>query len=265
MKLEEIHRYLAILQLQCKSRALGPQRAGGRQRVNFGIVGDGLRLMCMNSRILAKFEEVHRNLAILPLQWKSSVCHKIAKINPLSPTCHFHKISPNPTSVCKGLKLPLKRSDGGWICINCRVLTKLERIHRNQAILPLHWESRSLGPQRAGGRQRVKTTIGRVGWRLNLCKWSSFREIIRKSSKLGNIATTLGIEGPESSASRWETKGWFWHCRCQMMIINQYINSGVLIRLEEILRKLAILPLHSESGALGLGEQVGDKGLILAF
>ena len=29
-------------------------------------------------------------------------------------------------------------------------------------------------------------------------------------------------------------------------------NSRVLIRLEEILPKLAILPLHSESGALGL-------------
>ena len=45
MRLEEIHRYLAILQLHWESRALGPQRAGGRQRVNFGIVGDGLRLI----------------------------------------------------------------------------------------------------------------------------------------------------------------------------------------------------------------------------
>ena len=29
------------------------------------------------------------------------------------------------------------------------------------------------------------------------------------------------------------------------------IDSRVLVKLEEILRKLAILPLHSESGALG--------------
>ena len=83
------------------------------------------------------------------------------------------------------------------MCMNSRILTKLERNHRNQAIL---LESRSLGPQRAGGRQRV-------GSRFNLHKWSSMGERIRKSSKLGNIATTLGIEGPESSASRWETKG----------------------------------------------------------
>ena len=157
----------------------------------------------------------------------------------------------------KRLKRPLEGSDGGWICINGRVLTKLERIHRNQAILTLHWKSRVLGPQRTGGRQRVKTTIGRVGWRLNLYDWSSFGEIIRKSSKLGNIATTLGIEGPESSASRWETKGWFWHCRCQVKI--KSVNSRVLIRLEKILLKLAILPLHSESGALGLRRTGGRQ------
>ena len=126
---------------------------------------------------------------------------------------------------------------------------KLEEIHQYLAILPWHWVSRALGPQRAGGRQRVKTTIGRVGWRLNLYKWSSFDEIIRKSSKLGNIATTLGIEGPESSASRWETKGWFWHCGCQMTI--KSVNSRVFIKLEEIHRKLAILPLHRESRTLG--------------
>ena len=159
--------------------------------------------MCMNSRILVNFEEIHRNLAILPLQWESRACVLSVQVED------------------KGLKLPLKRSDSDWICIHGRVL-KLERINRNQAILPLHWESRSLSPQRAGGRQRVKKTIGRVGWRLNLYKWSSFGAIIRKSSKLGNIATTLVIEGPESSASRWETKGCFWHCMCQMTIKSVY-------------------------------------------
>ena len=47
---------------------------------------------------------------------------------------------------------------------------KLKEIHRNQAILPLQWESRVPGPQRAGGRQRVKTGIVGVGLRLNLYK-----------------------------------------------------------------------------------------------
>ena len=42
--LEEIHRHMAILQLHWESRTLGPQRAGGRQRVNFSIVSGGLRL-----------------------------------------------------------------------------------------------------------------------------------------------------------------------------------------------------------------------------
>ena len=41
MKLKEIHRNQAILPLQRESRVPGPQRAGGRQRVNFGIVGVG--------------------------------------------------------------------------------------------------------------------------------------------------------------------------------------------------------------------------------
>ena len=42
--MEEILRKLAILPLQSESGALGPQRAGGRQRVKTGIVGVGLRL-----------------------------------------------------------------------------------------------------------------------------------------------------------------------------------------------------------------------------
>ena len=84
-----------------------------------------------------------------------------------------------------------------------RVLTTFEEIQPNLAILPLRWESRALGPQWAGGRQMVKTTIGRVGWRLNLYKQSSLGEIWRNPSKSGNIATTLGIKGPGSSASRW--------------------------------------------------------------
>ena len=42
------------------------------------------------------------------------------------------------------------------------------KIHRNLAILPLHSESRALGSQRAGGRQRVDFGILRVGWRLHL-------------------------------------------------------------------------------------------------
>ena len=38
------------------------------------------------------------------------------------------------------------------------------------------------------------------------------------------------------------------------------INSSVLIKLEEIHRKLAILPLHWDRPPLVLSEQVGDKG-----
>ena len=38
MKLKEIHRKLAILPLHRESRVLGPQRAGGRPRGNFGIL-----------------------------------------------------------------------------------------------------------------------------------------------------------------------------------------------------------------------------------
>ena len=41
MKLKEIHQNQEILPLQRESRVPGPQRAGGRQRVNFGIVGVG--------------------------------------------------------------------------------------------------------------------------------------------------------------------------------------------------------------------------------
>ena len=44
MKLKEIHRNQAILPLHSESGALGPQRAGVRQRVKAGIVGVGLRL-----------------------------------------------------------------------------------------------------------------------------------------------------------------------------------------------------------------------------
>ena len=54
-------------------------------------------------------------------------------------------------------------SDDDLICIDSRVLVKLEEILRKLAILPLHSESGALGPQRAGGRQRVKTGIVGVG------------------------------------------------------------------------------------------------------
>ena len=37
MNLGEIHRNQAILPLQRESRVPGPERTGGRQRVNFGI------------------------------------------------------------------------------------------------------------------------------------------------------------------------------------------------------------------------------------
>ena len=127
---------------------------------------------------------------------------------------------------------------------------KLEDIHRKLAILPMHWESASLGPQRAGGRQRVNFGIAAVGWRLNLYRWFSVDKIRRNPSKSGNIATTLGIEGPGPSASRWETRGWFWPPRCRMTF-KPVTAVEFLIKLEEIHRKLAILPLHWESASLG--------------
>ena len=43
---------------------------------------------------------------------------------------------------------------------------KCEEIHRNLAILPLHWRARGLGPQRVGGGQRVY--FGNVGVGLQL-------------------------------------------------------------------------------------------------
>ena len=72
----------------------------------------------------------------------------------------------------------------GWIWRNGLALTKLEEIHRNLVILSLHWHSRALGPQRAYGRERGKTVIGKVGWRVNLHKWSSFDEIGRNMAVL---------------------------------------------------------------------------------
>ena len=54
--------------------------------------------------------------------------------------------------------------------MDSRVLAKLKEILRKLAILPLHSESGALGPQRAGGRQRVKKDIVGVELRLNLYK-----------------------------------------------------------------------------------------------
>ena len=91
---------------------------------------------------------------------------------------------------------------------NSRVLTKFEEIHLNLAILPLHFESRALGPQRAS-------------------------------------ALIFAFNG--------SNENWI------------YIDNWVSIKLEEIHRNVAILPLHWESRAQVLSEQVGDKGLIVAF
>ena len=63
----------------------------------------------------------------------------------------------------------------------------------------------------------VKTAIGRVGGQLNMYELSSFHEIGRNPSISGIIAMTLGIEGPGSSANRWETNGEFVYCRCWIM------------------------------------------------
>ena len=100
--------------------------------------------------------------------------------------------------------------------MNCRVWAKLEEIHGNLATLPLHWESRVLGPQRAGGMQRVKTGTQAVGWLLNMYKWSSFDEIRRNPSKSGNISTSpeswvLSVQvGDKGSKRRGVGRFWWW-------------------------------------------------------
>ena len=43
------------------------------------------------------------------------------------------------------------------------------------------------------------------------------------------------------------------------------IDSQVLMKLKEIHRNQAILPVQGNRGSRVLSEQVGDKGLILAF
>ena len=55
------------------------------------------------------------------------------------------------------------------------------------------------------------------------------------------------VPGPQRAGGRQRVILAF---RCRMTI-KFCIESRVLVKLEEILRKLAILPLHSESGALG--------------
>ena len=144
MKLEEIRRNLAILPPHWESRALGPQRAGERQRFDVQI--------CNNSRVLVKLEEIHRKPAILPLHWESA--------------------SLGPQRACgrQRVNFGIVGSDDVKICINSRILIKLEEIHRNLAILPLCWKSRALGPQLASRRQKGDFGIVGVGLRLNLYK-----------------------------------------------------------------------------------------------
>ena len=132
------------------------------------------------------------------------------------------------------------------------------------AILPLHGESRGLGPQRAGGRQRVKTVIGRIGWWLNMYELSSFDEIGRNPSISGNIATTLGIEDPGSSASRCETKGEFWYCWCWIMAKSVWIVE-FWRNLKKSIEIWQYCPYTENRGPWVLSVQVGDKGLKLAL
>ena len=134
-------------------------------------------------------------------------------------------------------------------------MTWFEEIHRNLAILPLHSESRALGSQRAGGRQRVDFGILGVGWRLHLYRKSSFDEIKRNSSKSGNIATTKGIEGPGSSAS----KGLILAFRCRMTIKSVQIVEFCL-NWKKSFENWQYCHYTLNQVPWVLNEQVGDKG-----
>ena len=68
IKLEEIHRKLAILPLHWDQPSLGPH---GRQRINSGIVESDDGYICIDNWVLTKLDEIHQNLAILPLFWES--------------------------------------------------------------------------------------------------------------------------------------------------------------------------------------------------
>ena len=141
-----------------------------------------------------KMEEIHRNLAILPPHWDqgpgSSVsmwetgglfghcrCQMMIKSvwivqfwlnweKSIENWKYCHCTGNRPPWVLNeqvgdtGLFLTFYRSEDGYIHIDIWFLIKLEEIHRNFAILPLHRESRALGLQRAC--ERVKTIIGKV-------------------------------------------------------------------------------------------------------
>ena len=134
-----------------------------------------------------------------------------------------------------------------------------KKSHWNQAILPLHWESRGLGPQRAGRRQSFKTAVGRGQWRLNLYKWSSFGEIGRNPSTSGNIAPTPENESPGPSASRWETKGlndhWTGWMTAKSVWMVEFWRNKKLIEIRQYCIYIG------NRGLWVLSEQVGDKRL----
>ena len=109
----------------------------------------------------------------------------------------------------KGLILAFRCRMTIKICIDSRVWLNWKKSSEKWQYCHHTSESGALGPQRAGGRQRVKTDIVGVGLRLNLYK-SSFDVIWRNPSKSGNIATTPPIKGPGFSASRWRQR-LVWH------------------------------------------------------
>ena len=124
-----------------------------------------------------------------------------------------------------------------------------------------HRHSKSCCDQSSPARRTI-TAIGRVGWRLNMYELSSFVEIGRNPSISGNIVMTLGIEGPGSSASRWETKGQFFYCRCWIMAKSVWIVE-FRRNLKKSIEIWQYCPNTENRGPWVLSVQVGDKGLKL--
>ena len=80
------------------------------------------------------------------------------------------------------------------------------------------------------------------------------------SSKSGNIATTMGIEGPGSSASRWETKGLILAFRCRMTIKSVEIVEFWL-NWKKSFENWQYCHYNLNQVPWVLSEQVGSKGL----
>ena len=172
----------------------------------------------MNSRVWAKLEEIHGNMATLPLHWESRVQWAVSLTFRKLPKIFSRKYTtPEITfmvriSIWKCVRVPKARL---WAHVqsfslkfSSQVLfveyTNFERIF---------WRARETlvkqPPGSSASRREAKGETGTwaVGWLLNMYKWSSFDEIRRNPSKSGNISTTpeswvLSVQVGEKGSKR---------------------------------------------------------------